>query len=74
MANRKTVQEKLEAAKQKINNRYDATYQDILDIVNGENRDCVGMICIAFQYGYLQGSKATKKKYEAARAKARDNI
>lgn len=67
MASKRTVQERLEASKQKINTRYDATYQDIVDIIEGESGDYVRMICIAFQYGNLQGSKATKKEYEAAR-------
>lgn len=72
MAQRKTVQERLEAAKLKTNPRYSMHFSDVIEIMKSE-KDVAKMICIAFQYGYLQGSKATKKEYEAARAKARDN-
>ena len=67
MANRKTVQERLEAAKLKTNPRYGMYFSDVIEIMKSEN-DVVKMICTAFRYGYLQGSKATKKEYEAARA------
>ena len=63
---RKSVQERLTASKQKINPYYDANVLDLNDIVKEGNP--FHMICIAFQYGYLQGSKATKKELGAKRA------
>lgn len=70
---RKTVWEKLQAARQIVNSRYDLTGQELNDIAKDETKDYKTMIVIAFRYGYLQGSKATKKELEKARAKARNN-
>ena len=67
MAQRKTVQERLEAAKITINRRYSMVFQEAVDIAK-EDTGIIEKVFTAFKYGYLQGSKATKKEYEAAKA------
>lgn len=57
----KNAYEKSQEMKGKINPRYDLNTLDIQDIV--ENTvDIYGAICAAFKFGYLKGSRATKKE------------
>ena len=56
MASTKTVLERLEAAKLKINPRYTMRFIDVIEIAKAKN-DMTEMMFTAFKYGYLQGSK-----------------
>lgn len=55
---RKSVQERI--ANFKINPNYDATRKDFAEIWQLENP--YEVICAAFRFGYMQGTKAAKKE------------
>lgn len=67
MPRRKSVQEKLAEANIKINRHYSFYASDASDIVKANIGLC-DQLLIAFEYGYLQGTKATKKEYEEAKS------
>ena len=59
MSRFKNVVEKAEAAKRKINRRYDITIGNMIEI--GEKSDDIfSVISNSFAFGYMQGLKAAK--------------
>lgn len=59
MASIKNAVEKAEAAKRKINRRYDITIGNMIEI--GEKSDDIfSVISNSFAFGYMQGLKAAK--------------
>lgn len=62
---RKTVQEKI--ANIKISQYYTLSFQDADEIYRQFYKEPFDLILMAFQYGYLQGSKATKKELEGVK-------
>ncbi len=61
---RKTVKQAVE--KLKINEHYDLRYNQIIELGNIDDK--YDIIALAFDYGYLQGSKATKKQLRGIKA------
>lgn len=57
--NKKTLKEKVESSKIKINTRYSPTMIEILELCNAVKTP-VEIADIAFRYGYIQGVKAAK--------------
>lgn len=57
---RKSVIEIIESSKGKVNQNYDLKTSQILEIYNHANGDWSKSIVTSFDYGYIQGTKATK--------------
>lgn len=53
------VMKVIKKTKGTINTLYDASYQNIIDIMDN-NKSEIDMVCDAFTFGYAQGLKAAK--------------
>ncbi len=56
--NVKSIKEKVEASKIKINPRYYMETMQLIDLCKQESP--IDAACLAFEYGYIQGVKAAK--------------
>lgn len=61
----KSVKEKVETSKIKINPRYDINTLEMLDLCKQEGAT-VEAAFLAFKYGYIQGTKAAKAEMRRA--------
>lgn len=55
-----TVREKIEKSKIKVNPRYYMETAQVIDLCKQERP--IDVACLAFEYGYIQGVRATKKE------------
>ena len=58
------VREQIEKSKIKINPRYYMEYAQVIDLCKQERP--IEAACLAFEYGYIQGVRATKKDAKGA--------
>lgn len=61
----KSVKEKVETSKIKINPRYDANYAEMLELCSCDE-SLLDKVALAFRYGYIQGAKAFKAEKGAS--------
>lgn len=61
----KSVKEKVETSKIKVNPRYDANIVEILELCRG-GEGILDKVDLAFRYGYMQGVKAAKAEIRRA--------
>lgn len=59
----KNIIEKITYIAGKINRRYDATAEDIVQIVSNSKSQW-DLICYSFRYGYMQGYKAALAEHK----------
>lgn len=67
-----TIKE-IEKTYKTINPYYDMTVPNINDILNNGNT-VVDMICLAFRFGYIQGTKAEKVRIKKANEVNRNTL
>lgn len=61
---RKSVIERIESVKGKVNERYSLRASEMVELYS-QSRDLFHVITNSFEYGYLQGMKATKAELKS---------